>query len=211
MAPAAQRVLVATRSAHKLREIREILNDSVRFDLIDLDAAGVAVHPDEDNIEVFDTFRENALAKARYFAQRTQLPTIADDSGIVVHALDGAPGVRSKRFSGRDDLSGQALDDANNALLLERLRTVADEDRTAHYVCAAALALPSGRTAVALGSCSGRILNQGVGTGGFGYDPLFFMPDLGATFAQLDASVKHRHSHRARAMRALLSLLHHML
>ena len=211
MAPVAQRVLVATRSAHKLREIREILNGSIRFDLIDLGAAGVAVHPDEDNIEVFDTFRENALAKARYFAERTRLPTLADDSGIVVHALDGAPGVRSKRFSGRSDLSGQALDDANNALLLERLRVVPDQDRTAHYVCAAALALPSGRTAAALGSCSGRILHQGVGSGGFGYDPLFFLPELDATFAQLDASVKHRHSHRARAMRALLSLLPHML
>lgn len=204
-------LLVATRSAHKLREIHEILQGATRIELIDLDAAGIAPTDEEDPIEAFDTFRENALAKARYFARRAQMPTLADDSGIVVPALDGAPGVRSKRFSGRSDLSGQALDDANNALLLERLRDVGGEQRTAHYVCAMALALPNARTASALGTCSGTILHTPAGDAGFGYDPLFFVPSSNATFAQLAAHEKHRSSHRARALRALLTALEDML
>jgi XTP/dITP diphosphohydrolase len=205
--PAPARLLVATRSAHKLREIREILRPARTLELIDLDDAGVAPLPDEDAIEAFDSFRENALAKARYFAQRARLPTLADDSGIVVHALGGEPGVRSRRFAARTDLSGLALDDANNALLLERLQRVPDRARTAHYVCAAALALPNGPNATAIGTCSGQILHAPAGTAGFGYDPLFFMPEIGVTFAQLDAHAKHRYSHRARALRALLAIL----
>lgn len=205
------RLLVATRSAHKLREIREILQGATRFDLIDLDAAGIPPTDEEEGIEAFDTFRENALAKARYFANRANMPTLADDSGIVVNALGGAPGVRSKRFAGRADLSGQALDDANNTLLLERLSALSDEQRAAHYVCVAALALPHGRTASALGTCSGIILHAPAGDGGFGYDPLFFVPSENATFAQLASHVKHRSSHRARALRALLTALEDML
>src|SRR5690606_9108323 len=118
-----RRALVATRSRHKLEEVRTILGGSLRIhgevhELIDLVTAGIAPRPEEEDVEAFDTLRENALAKARYFFRLTGMPTIADDSGIVVHALAGEPGVRSKRFSGRSDLSGQALDDANNALLL---------------------------------------------------------------------------------------------
>lgn len=204
------RVLVATRSGHKLEEVRAILGDSLRIhgepvELVDLEAVGIEESPEEDSIEVFDTFIENALAKARYFCERSRLPTIADDSGIVVHALNGEPGVRSKRFSGRADLSGQALDNANNALLLERLTGVPDEARGAHYVCAAALVGDAAGPLVAIGTCSGRILHAAAGSGGFGYDPLFLVAKLGRSFGELDPDEKHLVSHRGRAFRALAS------
>ncbi len=202
------RVLVATRSHHKLAEVRAILGGTLRLaggpvDLVDLEMLGIPADAREDEIEAFDTFRDNALAKARHFAARSGLPTIADDSGIVVHALGGAPGVRSKRFAGRADLSGQALDDANNTLLLERLAAVPDAERTAHYVCAAACVLPQQGAIVALGTSAGRILRAPAGTGGFGYDPLFLVPEMGCSFGQLDSVAKHAVSHRGRAFRAL--------
>lgn len=202
------RVLVATRSHHKLAEVRAILGGTLRIaggpvELVDLDTAGIPPDAREDEIEAFASFRENALAKARHFAARSGLPTVADDSGIVVHALGGAPGVRSKRFSGRDDLSGRELDDANNALLLERLAGVPDDERTAHYVCAAACVLPQSGAIVALGTSAGRILHAPAGTGGFGYDPLFRVPGVGRSFGELDSDAKHALSHRGRAFRAL--------
>lgn len=203
-----RRALVATRSRHKLEEVRTILGGSLRIhgevhELIDLVTAGIAPTPEEEDVEAFDTFRENALAKARYFFRLTGMPTIADDSGIVVHALAGEPGVRSKRYSGRSDLSGQALDDANNALLLDRLRDVPDERRGAHYVCAAALVGSGGGSVIGIGTCRGRILREPAGSGGFGYDPLFLIPDFGRSFGELPADVKHSVSHRGRAFRAL--------
>lgn len=206
----ARRVLVATRSAHKLEEVRAILGDSLRVhgepvDLVDLRTIGIEPSPDEESIEAFDTFIDNALAKARYFAERSGLPVIADDSGIVVHALNGEPGVRSKRFSGRDDLSGQALDDANNRLLLERLTGVPDERRGAHYVCAAALVGAAAGPLIAIGTCSGTILHEPTGEGGFGYDPLFRVTELGRSFGELGPNEKHLVSHRGRAFRALLA------
>lgn len=195
-------LLIATRSAHKLREIREILPPLPGLELLDLDAAGVPFHPDEDGVEAFDTFEENALAKARYFAARSQLPVLSDDSGICVDALDGAPGVHSKRFSGRSDLSGQALDDANNQRLLSRLGDLPPDRRSAHYVCVVALRFPDGREEVFRGRCDGLILPSPRGSGGFGYDPLFYLPERDATFAELPAAEKHLVSHRARALRA---------
>src|SRR5690606_32165409 len=139
-----QPVVVATRSHHKLEEVRAILGGSLRLhgqarELIDLSSLGIAPATEEDDIEVFDTFHENALAKARYFAARTGLQTMASDSGFVVPALNGGPGVRARRFSGRADLSGQALADANSARLLEHLSGLPDEQRSPHYVGAAAL------------------------------------------------------------------------
>lgn len=201
------RFLLATRSADKLREIREILAP-VGIELLSLADLAVPATPEEDTIEVFETFRENALAKARHFAALTGLPTLADDSGLEVAALDRAPGVYTKRFSGRADLAGKALDEANNQLLLERLASVPDERRTARYVCAAAVAHPDGRTAAAIGTTAGRIARTpSQGTGGFGYDPLFYVPDLNATFADVSAEEKHARSHRSRAFRALASSL----
>ncbi len=203
--------LVATRSAHKLEEIRAILAGCAQ--VISLEDASVAQSPDEDDIECFDTFHDNAIAKALYFMRLTGLPTIADDSGIVVDALDGRPGVWSRRYAQRVDparagtLNGVALDLANNARIAHELRDVPADARTAHYMCVAALALPDGTTCSALGSCSGVFVLEPRGDAGFGYDPHFLLPPEGLTFGQIHVHEKQRISHRARAFRALAPLL----
>lgn len=199
-------LLLATRSAHKAAEVARIVAP-LGLPIETLADRAIPPAPDEEGIEVFDTFRENALAKAVYFARLTGSAVLADDSGLRVDALAGAPGVRTKRFSGRDDLAGQALDDANNATLLDRLREVPEERRGARYVCCAAVAWPDGRAFAALGSVEGRIASEPRGDGGFGYDPLFHVPALGARFAEVSPAVKDAISHRARAFRALASSL----
>ncbi len=201
------RLVLGTRSADKLREVREILAARATYEILGLHDLGIEPAPEEEGIEIHDTFQENARAKALYFAERTGLPTLADDSGLAVDALGGAPGVRSKRFSSRLDLSGRALDEANNALLIEKLADVPTEARSAHYVCAAALAFPGGPAVTALGTCAGQIAHQPRGQGGFGYDPLFLLPDLGVTFGEASPEEKQRRSHRARAFRALIANL----
>lgn len=197
------RLLLATRSPDKLREIRQLLGPSPDLELITLQQLGLAPDPAEDDVEAFPSFRENALAKARFFLERTGLPVLADDSGIEVEALGGAPGVRSRRFAARPGLEGLALDQANNRLLLERLHGVPASGRGARYVCAAVLLAPGTSATTALGTCHGRILEAPRGQGGFGYDPLFLLPQVGLTFGQIDDAAKHRFSHRARAIRAL--------
>ena len=172
--------------------------------MIDLRAAGVAESPVEADIESFDTFEENALAKARYFHARTGRPTLADDSGLEVAALGGRPGVHSKRWSGRDDLSGGELDAENNRLLLASLAGAPDRD--ARYVCAAAFA-DGGRELVVRGSVEGRITDEPSGSHGFGYDPYFFSTELGRTFGVASIEEKATVSHRARAFRALLKAI----
>lgn len=199
-------LLLATRSHHKAGEIRRIL-ERLDIDVVTLDQLDIDPSPDEDEIEVHDTFQENALAKARYFARRLQRPAMADDSGLRVDALDGAPGVRTKRFSGRADLDGQPLDDANNALLLETLRDVPASERGARYVCVAAIAWPDGRSLTATGTVAGSITTSLAGAEGFGYDPLFHVPALGARFSEVTAAAKSAISHRARAFRALATAL----
>lgn len=196
-------LILATRSAGKLRELKPLFA-ARGLAVIDLAEAGVAELPDEDAVEAFDTFEANALAKARYFHAKTGKPAIADDSGIAVVGLGGAPGVRSKRWSGRTDLSGQALDDENNRLLLERLRGTSD--RRAYYVCAAAYVDGAGEL-VARGEVHGRIIEAPRGVGGFGYDPYFFADELGETFGEASREAKERVSHRGRAFRALLDQL----
>ncbi|MDP9179512.1 MAG: non-canonical purine NTP pyrophosphatase [Gemmatimonadota bacterium] len=208
-------ILLATRSSGKLRELSEILRD-FDLDVIDVEAAGIPLSADEDAIESFPTFEENALAKARYFhAQSGGMPTLADDSGVVVDALGGAPGVISKRFSGRGDLSGTALDAANNAKLMAELSRVDAErlargdgaaPRTARYVCVAAFVSSSGEL-LRDGKIEGRIIENPRGAGGFGYDPHFESAELEGTFAEADWSLKSRVSHRGRAFRALLPAL----
>jgi XTP/dITP diphosphohydrolase len=197
------RALVATRSGHKLGEIRRILGPDSCLEVVSLDDLGIEESMEEDALEQFDSFAENALAKARFFAQRTAILTIADDSGICVDALDGAPGVRSKRFANRPELSGGALDGENNRRLLELLHDVPDGDRSAFYMCAAAAVFPNGRERVEQGRCDGRILRAPRGSGGFGYDPLFLVAGFDATFGELPPETKNQVSHRARAFRAL--------
>lgn len=170
--------------------------------MIDLSAAGVVESRAEDSLEVFPTFEENALAKARYFHALTGGAAFADDSGLEVDALGGAPGVLSKRWSGRSDLTGQALDGENNRLLLERL--VDASTRAARYVCAAAH-VGGGGELVSRGETVGRIIDAPRGEHGFGYDPYFFSTELDRTFGEATREEKERVSHRGRAFRALLS------
>jgi XTP/dITP diphosphohydrolase len=195
-------LLLATRSAGKLRELRPFFAHA-GFDAIDLCAAGIAEDPREEMIEAFETFEENALAKARFFANRCGLPTVADDSGLEVMALAGRPGVRSKRYSGRTDLSGQALDDANNALLIAQLAGV--DDRRARYICAAAFVMPGGAEIVKRGETAGEMLTAPRGQAGFGYDPYFRSAEVGRTFGELSIVEKEAISHRGRAFRALVA------
>src|SRR5262249_10221764 len=148
------RLLLATRSAGKLRELRPILTRT-GYGVIDLDEAGVEPTADEEDIESADTFEGNAIAKARYFFQRAHMPTVAGDSGLEVSSLGGRPGVFSKRWSGRTDLTGQALDDANNARLVSELTGA--NDRSARYVCVAAFSDSRGEI-VRSGVVEGRIL-----------------------------------------------------
>jgi XTP/dITP diphosphohydrolase len=175
------------------------------FDVLDLHAARIAESAAENDLEVAETFEENALAKARHFHRVSGLPTVADDSGIEVRALRGAPGVRSKRWSERPDLTGQALDDENNRLLLERLREASD--RRARYVCAAAWC-DGERELVERGETEGMILEHPRGAGGFGYDPYFESAELGRTFAEVTREEKARVSHRGRAFAKLLRRIH---
>jgi XTP/dITP diphosphohydrolase len=201
------RLVIATRSDHKLHEIRQMLDDLPDLELVDLKEAGVGESAAEERIETHETFAANALAKARYFADRTGEPVLADDSGLCVDALGGAPGVRSKRFSGRSDLRGAGLDRANNSLLLARLQDVPPDRRTAHYECAVALVRPGGAESVFHGRCDGVMLAEPRGTAGFGYDPLFLSDDLGITFAEADPDEKNQVSHRARAIAAARAAL----
>lgn len=193
--------LLATRSGGKLRELHPLFA-AYGIEVVDLVGAGIPETGAEDALEAFPTFEENALAKARYFHGRTGRATFADDSGLEVAALAGAPGVLSKRWSGRTDLGGQALDDENNRLLLERLRGSAD--RRARYVCAAAY-VDDARELVCRGESAGRVVEHARGTNGFGYDPYFLSDDLGRTFGEADRVEKERVSHRGRAFRTLLA------
>jgi XTP/dITP diphosphohydrolase len=196
--------VIATRSAGKLRELRPIFL-AAGISAIDVAAAGIDESPEEDAIEAFDTFEANALAKARYFHARAGgRDVVADDSGLEVLALAGAPGVRSKRWSGRADLDGEALDAANNALLIERLGAVAD--RRARFVCAAAWCGAAG-SLVVRGVVPGHIIDEPRGVHGFGYDPYFYSDELGMTLAQATVEQKQHVSHRARAFGELLATL----
>lgn len=196
--------VLATRSAGKLRELRPLF-EGVGVRVIDLAEAGVPELPDESAIESFDTFEENALAKARYFFARCGgLDVVADDSGLVVEALGGEPGVRSKRWSRRADLEGHELDAANNELLARRMR--GQVDRRARFVCAAAWCGARG-DAVTRGEVPGHILPEPSGTHGFGYDPYFFADELGMTLADATTEQKRAVSHRGRAFDAMMRLL----
>ncbi|MEO7084714.1 MAG: non-canonical purine NTP pyrophosphatase [Gemmatimonadaceae bacterium] len=196
-------ILLATRSQGKLREL-EPMFAAAGLDATDLDTAGVAETVEEAALEVFETFEENALAKARYFFRRTGMPSVGDDSGLCVVALKGEPGVFSKRWSRRPDLSGQPLDDENNRLLIERLRGVGD--RRAFYVCVAAY-VDGGRELVCCGAVHGHIVDDASGDNGFGYDPYFYADELGATFGGATLEAKQGVSHRGRAFGALVAEL----
>lgn len=200
-------VLIATRSAGKMHELLPLLIGA-GLQVETLLDAGLEETPHENLLEVFDTFEQNALAKARWFSARANgRVVLTDDSGLVVDALGGRPGVLSKRWAGSLAADGPELDAANNAYLLRELADAASaglSDRSARYVCAAACVWAGGKL-VAVGSTEGRILEAFVGRGGFGYDPLFFSRELNVTFGEASREMKQAVSHRGRAFTSLLA------
>jgi XTP/dITP diphosphohydrolase len=193
-------VVLATRNRGKVPEILRLLGASAaRLRLVTIDA----IAPDAALIEDGDTFEANALAKARQAAAATGLPAIADDSGLEVDALGGAPGVYSARYAGEP-----SDDTRNNQKLLAALDGVPSPRRTARFRCVAAYVDPARALEIARsGSCEGEILSAPRGTLGFGYDPLFLVPRLGKTMAELPLDEKNQLSHRAAAFRALADAL----
>ena len=182
------KVLLASNNGHKINEIKEILG--AFFDVVSLREAGVESDPEETGA----TFEENARIKAVAGMKASGMPCIADDSGLEVFALDGLPGVMSARYAG-----GHGDDSANNEKLLRELENASD--RSARYVCVICMAFPNGHEIVARGECRGTILKEARGEGGFGYDPLFFFPQFGKTFAEITAEEKNEVSHRKAALK----------
>ena len=187
------KLIIASNNQHKIREIKNMLGD--RFsEIISLKEANISHEVVEDG----NTFMENAYKKAKEISDLCGFAALADDSGICVDYLEGAPGIYSARFSGGSD-------DDNNALLLQKLRGVAD--RGAHYTCAMALVFPDGREVFSEGYMFGEITENPVGDGGFGYDPLFIPTGEVRTVAQMSAEEKNAISHRANALRLLVKKL----
>ena len=195
------RLLIATANPGKIREFREMLG-SDRFQWTDLDE-----HREVESVEeTGKTFRANACLKASYYATKLGIWSVADDSGLAGDALGGAPGVLSARWA-QVNRAGSG-DAANNALLLKQLEEVAEEKRTARFVCCLALSDPQGRIILtSQDSVEGVILREARGSNGFGYDPLFYFPQLKRTTAQLDPDQKHAISHRGKALRHLRELM----
>lgn len=189
------KLIIASNNAHKIKEMKEILSPFFD-DIVSLREAGI----DHETIEDGTTFMENSVKKATEIASLSGCCAIADDSGICVDALGGAPGLYSARFCG---MHGD--DKANNRLLLEKMQGV--EDRSAHYTCAVCVAWPDGRTLTAEEYFYGQIGYEEVGEGGFGYDPLFYLPEYNCTSAQLTPGMKNQIGHRGKALRALVAKL----
>ena len=195
------RLLLATANKKKLVELQRILDTSLGTSRVTLVGLGdFADYPDVPETGL--TFGENALIKAREGAARTGLPTVADDSGLAVDALNGMPGVFSARWSG-----GHGDDQANLDLLLAQIGDVGEEHRGGAFVCAAALVLPNGREHLVEGRQSGHILRERRGTGGFGYDPIFLGDGQQRTNAELTPAEKDAISHRGRAFRELVGII----
>jgi len=191
------KLLIATRNRGKKREYARLLQ-GLEVELIALDDLGVTKTIKEDGA----SYTENALLKARGYAAATGLLTLADDSGLEVDALDGAPGVLTARYAGEG-----ATDEQRYSLLLEQLKDVPHEHRTARFRCVIALAWPDGRVEITEGVCEGRITREPRGEHGFGYDPVFYVPEYGCTMAELPPEIKNRISHRARAAAAASEIL----
>ena len=189
------KLIIASNNKDKIIEIKAILGD--RFDeIVSLREAGI----DHETVEDGETFLQNAEKKAREIAELSGCCAIADDSGLCVDALGGAPGIYSARFCGR-----HGDDPANNRLLLEKMQGVAD--RRAHYTCAIVLAYPDGTIVSAEDYFYGEIAHEERGSNGFGYDPLFYLPDYGCTSAEITPEEKNKISHRAKALRTLVQKL----
>lgn len=188
------KLVLATKNSGKVVEFRRLLEE---LGATNLEVVGLDAFPEIGDIEETGaTFEENSLLKARTICKLTGLPALADDSGICVDALNGAPGLYSARYSGNGDA-------ANNEKLLAELNDVPDEKRTAYFICVAAFVRPDGFEKVEEGRFYGKILHQVIGKGGFGYDPLFQPDGLNCSSAELSAAEKDAISHRGKAMRAI--------
>lgn len=183
------KLVLASKNSHKLAEMQRILG-KLGLEVVLESEVGV----DVDVEETGTTFEENALLKAKSVMEASGMAAIADDSGLMVDALHGAPGVYSARYGGLDS------DEARTELLLKNMKDVPQEQRTARFVSAIACALPDGRVVTASGTCEGMILFEPRGNSGFGYDPVFYVPQLGMTFAQADADAKNAVSHRGKSL-----------
>lgn len=200
------KLLAATRSEGKQREVRRLL-EPAGIEVIFPEDAGVFQSPQEDLLELGESFLANARAKAQHFARKTGLPTVADDSGLEVFSLGGEPGVRSRRWAGVEGPASE-VDAANNAMLLRRLAGAAEVRRRARYRCVLVyLRDPDAIPAVFEGSCPGRILEAPRGSEGFGYDPLFYSDELGKAFGEATPAEKDAVSHRGRAFHAFIAVL----
>ncbi|GAA0453161.1 MULTISPECIES: XTP/dITP diphosphatase [Streptomyces] len=198
-----QRLILATRNAGKITELRAILTEAD----LDIELVGADAYPDVPDVkETGVTFAENALLKAHALAQATGHPAVADDSGLCVDVLNGAPGIFSARWAGR-----HGDDQANLDLLLAQLSDIADEHRAAHFACAAALALPDGTERVVEGKLEGTLRHAPAGSGGFGYDPILQVEGDTRTCAELTADEKNAISHRGKAFRALAPVVRELL
>ena len=184
------RVVVATGNPGKLEEIRQILSE-LDLEVVSMREVGIAREVEETG----KTFEENAMLKAKGIAGLTDSIVIADDSGLEIDYLNKEPGIYSSRYLGTD-----VSYDIKNAALLQRMEGVPDEKRTARFVCAVAVVLPDGRSFVVRGEMEGRIGYEKAGENGFGYDPIFYLPDYGMTSAQISPEEKNRISHRGKAL-----------
>ncbi|MFA5079476.1 MAG: RdgB/HAM1 family non-canonical purine NTP pyrophosphatase [Dehalococcoidia bacterium] len=183
------RLLLATTNKGKAAEYRDLLK-GLDLEIVTLDQAGISIEADES----YNTFEENARHKAAFYAELGGLLTLADDSGLEVDALGGEPGVRSSRYAGDDATDQDRVD-----FLLNKLKGVPQPERTARFRCVIAIARPGGAVETAEGICEGYIAIEPSGSNGFGYDPVFFLPEYGRTIAELPPDVKNRISHRGRA------------
>ena len=187
------KILVATNNQHKLKEMREILGE--KLELVSLKEAGISVDVEENG----STFEENSLIKARTVCSLTGLPTLADDTGLVVAALNGAPGVYSARYAGIAH-----NDKANREKLLKELSNVPYEKRTAYFETVISIVYPDGKEITASGKVSGRVLFEEEGSDGFGYDSIFYSDELKKSFGNATSSEKNSVSHRSRALKSIL-------
>lgn len=193
-----KRIIFATGNENKMKEIRMILKD-LGMEILSMKEAGVDVDIVEDGM----SFEENAEIKARAVARvLTSDIVLADDSGLEIDYLDKAPGIYSARFAGEDTSY-----DIKNSILLDRLEGVPDEERTARFVCAVAAVFPDGTVTTVRKTIEGRIAYAAAGTNGFGYDPIFYVPEYGCTTAEMDPERKNELSHRGKALRAMRDML----
>ena len=183
------KVILASKNPHKLTELSAILSQH-GFEIALESEYGLDIDVDETGT----TFEENSLLKAEAVMKASGLPVLADDSGLMVDALDGAPGVYSARYGHKSS------DGERTAFLLENMKDVPDDKRTAKFVCVITCLWPDGRKIVARGECPGVITREVHGENGFGYDPVFYLPELGMTYAELPSEQKNAISHRARAL-----------